>query len=176
MNMKDFKDFFIRVGQPGAWSKNMVYPVTYGVYRDFGIMVKHAPYNMYAPPKNYVEQDWPDEDGKDIYLPTDSDGNPAIAREQFDYEVQFVYHKQHSGETDWMKRANGKIKGLLSAIEGRWLQIQDTYTGVAYDGVILKSIEEDPVFKRRNFDTVIFSVVFSVNHGELANPIVANNN
>lgn len=169
--MRDFKDFYIKVGEAGAWSRNMDYDQPFGVYNEFGIMVKHAPFSMMSKIKNVVVQSWPDEHGDDVYLPKNADGTPSMVREAVDYEVQFVYHRQ-SNDDAWSDCANRAIKNLIDRIQGRWLQIYDEYTGIGYDCVYLQDVDDDPKFRRRGYDTVIFTLTFKINGEPIESPFV----
>ena len=165
--MAEFKDFWVAVGQPGAYSANMTYDMVYGLNRDFGIKIKHAPFSVMPKIKNVVVQSWKDEDGDEVWLPRRSGSSlgsyvPAITHEAVEYNPTFVIFNtaDRYGEYQF---ANDAIRELLSKIEGRWLKIWDEYTQVGYDGVYLTDVDDDPKFKRRNYDHVEFQLKFRVN-------------
>lgn len=158
----EFKDFWIAVGQPGAYSKNMEYTEVFGMNARFGIKIKHAPYSPMAKIKNVVTQSWKDEDGDDVWLPRsiDKDGNyiPAVTHESVDYNPVFVIF----GDKE-VVNSNSAIRDMLQLIEGRWLKIWDEYTQMGFEGVYLTDVDDDPKFKRRNYDYVQFTLKFKIN-------------
>lgn len=167
-----YKDFYIAVGKPGAYSASMAYDTPTPVYETYGCLVKHAPYSIMAKIKNVVTQSWLDEDGDDVYLPQSSNGRPAIVHEAVDYTVQFVFHHSNVvGGESLNDYANQQIRRLVSDIEGRWLKIYDSYTGIGFDGVYLQDVDDDPRFHRRGHDTVIFELNFKVNGRPLDVPL-----
>jgi hypothetical protein len=158
----EFKDFWIAVGQPGAYSKNMEYTEVFGMNARFGIKIKHAPYSPMAKIKNVVTQSWKDENGDDVWLPRaiDKDGNyiPAVTHESVDYNPVFVIF----GDKE-IVNSNSAIRDMLQLIEGRWLKIWDEYTQMGFEGVYLTDVDDDPKFKRRNYDYVQFTLKFKIN-------------
>lgn len=85
---------------------------------------------------------------------------PLDLHDAFDFEPTFVYfRKSPSNENE----AKNNIASFVNAIKGRWLRIFDEYTGIGYDGVYLDSTDQDPKFKKRNYDHVEFSLHFRIN-------------
>ena len=161
--MAEFKDFWIAVGQPGAYKQDMEYSEVFGMNQRFNIKVKHVPYSPMAKIKNVVVQSWKDEDGDDVWLPRRSASSgsgyePAIAHEAVDYKVKFVIF----GDVEKMN-SNEVIHRMVNAIEGRWLKVWDEYTQMGFDGVYLVDVDDDPTFKRRSYDYVEFTLTFRVN-------------
>lgn len=161
--MADFKDFWIAVGQSGAYRQDMVYTEVFGMNQRFNIMVKHAPYSPMAKIKNVVVQSWKDEDGDDVWLPRtlSKDGAsyiPAVTHEAVEYKVKFVIF----GDAEKMN-SNDVIRKMVRTIEGKWLKVWDGYTQMGFEGVYLVDVEDDPTFKRRNYDHVEFTLTFKVN-------------
>lgn len=164
-----FKDFLIAVGQPGAYSSNMVYEPAFGVAAEYQCHVKHAPYSIMNKIKNVVVQSWKDEDGDDVWLPQVTGSkqgayDPDIKHEAVEYKVTFEYMEMDHD-------ANTNIRMLQERIEGRWLKIYDGYTGIGFEGVYLMDIDDDPKFKRRNYDRVQFVLTFKVNGRPLSDPL-----
>lgn len=158
-----FKDFWIAVGQPGAYSKSMQYDEVFGLNARFGIKIKHSPYSPMPKIKNMVVQSWKDEDGDDVWLPRVTDSatgtyKPAITHEAVDFVPKFVIFGDAA-----VTNSNQAIRELLNAIEGRWLKIYDEYTQMGYEGVYLTDADDDPKFKRRSYDYVEFELKFKVN-------------
>lgn len=166
-----FKDFYIAIGQPGAYSASMTYN-TIGVKETYGAYVKHAPYLLMQKSKEAISQSWLDEDGDDVYLPKSANGTPATKHEATDYPVVFAFHMSNRDEYGhFVELANQKISSLISAIKGRWLKIYDTYSGIGFDGVYLQEVDPDPQFVRRKMDTCIFTLTFKINGNQLATPL-----
>ena len=165
-----FKDFFIRVGGPGAYSSSMAYAPAFGVAEKYHCHIKHAPFSMMNKIKNVVVQTWRDEDGDDVWLPRVQSSTPGvyepnIKHDAVEYKATFAYF-----ETGDNADANNKVRLLKEELEGRWLQIFDTYTGIGYDGVYLVDVEDDPKFKRRNYDMVVFTLTFKINGSPITSP------
>lgn len=157
-----FKDFWIAVGQPGAYSNSMEYSEVFGMNTRFGIKIQHAPYSPMAKIKNVVVQSWKDEDGDDVWLPRVSSGlgtyAPAVTHEAVEYNAKFVIF----GDKEKVD-SNAVIREMLKLIEGRWLKIWDEYTQMGFEGVYLIDVDDDPKFKRRNYDHVEFTLKFKIN-------------
>lgn len=159
-----FKDFYIAVGEPGAYSESMEYEVPpIGVFADYNIRIKHAPLAVMPKIKNVVVQSWKDEDGDDIWLPFTTDDNgkkiPAVTHEATEYTPTFVFFSPNNGQPI----ATQNIRALMDRIKGRWLKLWDEYTQLGYTGCVLLNPDEDPKFKRRNYDYVEFQLTFRVN-------------
>lgn len=166
----EFKDFWIAVGEPGAYRSQQQYDKKnlIALNRDFHIKIQHAPYSPMSKIKNVVVQSWKDEDGDDVWLPrvTDSETGkyiPAVTHEAVDYTPRFVFYVTgEDGEFQW--DANQVINELVKRIEGRWLKVWDEYTQIGYDGVYLVDVDDDPKFKRRgNYVHVEFELKFKIN-------------
>lgn len=165
-----FKDFWIAVGEPGAYSKSMVYDKPFGVNERFGIKIKHSPYSPMPKIKNVVVQSWKDENGDDVWLPRKTGSQtgtyePAITHESVDFHPKFVIF----GSTEKVN-SNDAIRRFIQAIQGRWLKVWDEYTQMGYEGVYLEDVDDDPKFKRRNYDYVEFELKFKVNGDNLDAP------
>lgn len=158
-----FKDFWIAVGEPGAYSESMEYNEVFGMHERFGIKIKHAPFSAMPKIKNVVVQSWKDENGDDVWLPRKTGSEPgvyipAITHEAVDYNPTFVIY----GDANVVD-VNIALRELLDTIRGRWLKIWDEYTRLGYEGVYLLDCDDDPKFKRRGFDYVEFELKFRVN-------------
>jgi hypothetical protein len=171
-----FKDFYIAIGQPGAYTNNMSYldengePNIIALNKNYKIKIKHAPYSPMAKIKNVVVQSWKDEDGDDVWLPKVTGSGigsttPAVTHEAVEYNPTFVIY----GDAAKMD-SNSVIRELISRIEGRWLKVWDEYTHMGFEGVYLVDIDDDPKFKRRNYDHIEFTLKFKVNGTNLDAP------
>lgn len=153
-----FQDFWIAVGQPGAYSENMQYDEVFGMNERFGIKIKHAPYSFKPKAKNIIEQNWKDENGVDAWLPMTNNGAAAVTHEALTFNPKFVIFGD-ANVTD----SNKLITQMLEVITGKWLKIWDEYTQKGYEGVYLVDIDDDPRFKRRSYDFVEFGLNFKIN-------------
>ena len=164
-----YKEFYIAIGEPGAYNASMAYSTPVGVYAECGALVKHMPFLLHKKAKEAVTQTWLDEEGDDVYLPKLSNGTAATKHEAEDLTVEFAFHKSIvTNGTRLEDYANQQIGELIAQIDGNWLRIFDEYTGIGYDGVYFKGIGDDPRFMRRQHDTVIFGLVFRVNGSRIS--------
>lgn len=168
----DWKDFYIAVGQPGAYSNDMEYenpPIA--LFADYDIRIKHAPVAVMPKIKNVVVQSWKDEDGDDIWLPMRQGSQPgqyvpAITHESTTYSPIFVMFCPNEGEPV----ATRNVRALMDRIKGRWLKLWDEYTHLGYVGAILSEPDVDPKFKRRNYDYIEFALTFIINGQPIETP------
>ena len=172
MPNNQFKDFWIAVGQPGAYSDSMVYDDVFGVFDRFHLRIKHAPYSLFSKNKNVVVQSWKDEIGDDVWLPQKQGTQygtyvPAITQDAVEYKPTFVYFANNQELDDL---ANSYIYDFIQAINGRWLKIWDEYTQIGYTGVYLLDVDDDPKFKRRNIDHVEITFTFKINGTSINEP------
>lgn len=146
----DYKPFLIAVGGPGAYSQGMSYEPAFDTLEEFGLYVKHTPFSFRPKVKNIISQTWLDEEGDDVYIPEN------ITHEAYNLEVEFVYCGSNGD-------ANEKILNFLDKIEGKWLQIYDSYTRQGRQAVYVESYSDEPKFFRRKVDVIVFRVNFRVN-------------
>ena len=160
---KDYKPFLIAVGDSGCFSENMAYQMPFDTLAAYGLFIKHSPYKVFPQIKNIVTQDWPDENGEDVWLP-----RTGIVNKAYDYDAEFIYYADDGMATE-------NIRKFCDMIKGKWLQIYDTYTGMGRRAVYVTEFDADPPFKRRKIqlteangqpairDYVYFNVKFRVN-------------
>lgn len=134
----------------GTFSPNLKYMPPFDTKERFGLWIKHNPFTLIPKPKNIVSQTWQDEDGDDVFIPS------TIYHEPYEIEIEFIYY-------NFDEMANIRINEFLKEIEGKWLQVYDSYTKIGRQGLYMIECTEDPHFKRRNNDYVEFSVKFKVN-------------
>lgn len=134
----------------GAFSADLEYNDPFDTKERFGLYIKHAPFSLRPKPKNIITQQWKDEDGDDVFIPD------TIYHEPYEMELEFIYLRQDN-------MANVNINAFLDEIEGRWLQIYDSYTQMGRQAIYMVETTNDADFKRRNYDHVSFSVKFKVN-------------
>lgn len=139
---KNYKPFLIAVGEDGCYSDSMIYQPPFDTLDKYGLFIKHSPYKAFPQIKNLVTQDWPDEQGEDVWLP-----KTGIVNKAYDYEVEFIYYADDGMATE-------RIRDFCDEIKGKWLQIYDTYTGMGRKGVYVTEFDADPAFKRRKVQTI----------------------
>lgn len=134
----------------GAYSDNLEYNPVFDTKERYGLYIKHTPFTLRPKPKNIITQAWKDEDGDDVFIPE------KVVHEPYEFECEFLYYRMDNF-------ANQNILAFLREIEGKWLQIYDSYTQMGRRGVYLMEVDEDATFKRRNNDYVVLKVKFKVN-------------
>lgn len=162
---KNYLPFLIAVGEAGSYKESMVYQRPFDTLEKYGLFIKHAPYKAFPQIKNLVTQDWPDENGEDVWLP-----KTGIVNKAYDFNAEFIYYADDGMATE-------NIRAFANEIKGKWLQIYDTYTKMGRKGVYVSEFDPDPPFKRRKIqvreldesgtpairDYVYFKVKFMVN-------------
>ncbi len=159
---KNYLPFLIAVGQAGCYSDSMVYEKAFDTLADYGLFIKHSPYKAYPSIKNLISQDWPDENGEDVWLPV-----TGMVTKAYDYDVEFIYYADDGLATD-------NIRAFCDKIKWKWLQIYDTYSKMGRKAVYVAEFDPDPPFKRRRLkvedgeapkirDYVSFKVKFKIN-------------
>lgn len=150
--MDDYQPLLIRVSTTaGCYSSSLTYGKPFDTNAQYGLLIKHAPFSISPKPKNIIKQEWKDQNGDDVYLPS------TVVYEAYDLELEFVYFEPDNN-------ANAMIRQFIADISGKWLKIYDTYTNIGRQAVYLEEVEEDPTFKRRNGrDCLVFKVKFRVN-------------
>ena len=161
---KNYQPFLISVGEAGSYKESMVYQRPFDTLDKYGLFIKHTPYKAFPQIKNLVTQDWPDENGEDVWLP-----KTGIVNKAYDFDVEFIYYADDGMATE-------NIRAFANEIKGKWLQIYDTYTQMGRKGVYVSEFDADPPFKRRKIqlrvldnglpairDYVYFKVKFRVN-------------
>lgn len=162
---KRYQPFLIAVGERGCYKESMAYQKPFDTFAKYGLYIKHAPYKIFPQIKNLVSQDWPDEHGEDVFLPT-----TGIVNKAYDYDVEFIYYSDDGMATE-------RIREFCEEIKGKWLQIYDTYTKIGRTGVYVMEFDPDPTFVRRKIqlktmegkanvhrDYAYFKVKFRINN------------
>ncbi|MCM1443675.1 MAG: hypothetical protein NC038_04050 [Paludibacter sp.] len=146
-----YKPLLISVSRTsGVFSPDLEYNSPFDTKERFGLWIKHNPFSLRPKPKNIISQTWQDEEGDDVYIPN------KIYHEPYEVELEFIYYSEDD-------MANVNIIAFLKELEGRWLKIYDSYTGIGRQGVYMIECTEEPSFRRRENDYVSFSVKFKVN-------------
>lgn len=135
----------------GAFREDMEYNMPFDTLQKYGLYIKSAPFTIRPKPKNIIEQDWKDEDGSDVYLPE------TIFHEPYEMTLEFIYFR-----ADGM--ANVNISAFVKEIEGKWLQMYESYTQIGRRAIYMSECDDSPTFKRRGLrDFAQFKITFKVN-------------
>lgn len=135
----------------GAFSDDLEYNQAFDTLAKFGLYIKHSPFTLRPKPKNIISQTWRDVDGDDEYIPS------VITHEPYEMELEFIYYR-----FDGMADVN--IRHFVSLIEGKWLRMYETYTGMGRQAIRLIECDDNPTFKRRGLhDYAQFKMIFKVN-------------
>lgn len=139
----EYKPFLIQKLKSGSLVKDS---------RDWGIWIKHVPFQLYPKVKEIAKRSWPEENGDDEYLPD------APKFEAYTTSLDFVYLGAH-GE------GNQQIRSFLNYLsrDGEF-SFYDTYSQIGRTRVRFESFSEK-AFRRRekNKDVIEFSVSLKVN-------------
>lgn len=108
----------------------------------FGMVVSELPFHFVGNPKAPAVRDWPDENGKDVYLP-----DSGLPLSSYDMEVTFMY----KGVFDTM---SVQFRSFIEYLRGgdnngSSLTIFDTYNHVGRQDVYLKSVAPEFLLKQR---------------------------
>ena len=118
---------------------------------EWGIMVKHIPFNIYPDMKDLSSYDWKDQNGIEEFIPD----NPTY--KAYDIECEFLFIGEHG-------TANDKIRSFISYLStDGYFSIYDTYTKIGRTKVRYVSNSPDVLYRRDNSDDkVIFKLSLKV--------------
>lgn len=115
----------------------------------FGVVCQECPFQYLPEIKELPKRDWNDEDGDDVYMPTD-----GLKFKAYDMEVKFLYVgtgyvKQDETVVSKEAEMKEKISGFINFIYGKnaggspLLKIYDEYTLTGRKGVHCISIDNE---------------------------------
>ena len=118
---------------------------------NYGVACQEFPFKVLPETKELPKRDWYDEDGEDVYVPSD-----GMKFKAYDLEVKFIYSDIHapsraSGITK-EKYMRDKIGAFIEFICGRntsgkpFLKIYDEYTKTGRRGVYVLSVDNELYF------------------------------
>lgn len=135
----------------GAFSESLQYGEIFDTKERFGLWIQHSPFTITPAPKNILTQEWKDEDGEDVFIPSN------IVHSAYDMELTFVYLRNDG-------QAVNNITAFIDTIKGKWLKIYDSYIQQGRQGIYMIECDSQPTFKRRNnYNLAIFTCKFKVN-------------
>ena len=103
----------------------------------FRVACQECPFKYLPESKELPKRDWYDEDGDDIYIPTD-----GLKFKAYDMEMKFIY----VGTEQTMKN---DIRGFINFIYGRnengspLLKIYDEYTKIGRKGIYVSNVDNE---------------------------------
>ena len=103
----------------------------------FRVACQECPFKYLPESKELPKRDWYDEDGDDIYIPTD-----GLKFKAYDMEMKFIY----VGTEQTMKN---DIMGFINFIYGRnengspLLKIYDEYTKIGRKGIYVSNVDDE---------------------------------
>lgn len=137
--MASYKKFLIQQQSYNGTSYTNVGSVV-DTYATYGIVCQEFPFKYMPEPKEPAKRDWYDENGEDVYIPTD-----GLKLQAYDVEAKFLY----AGKVNEM---HTKIKGFITFLYGRnsggssMMAIYDEYTKIGKRGVYVAEASEDIYF------------------------------
>ena len=124
----------------------------------YNVVCQDCPFKHLPETKDLAKRDWFDEDGEDVYIPSD-----GLKFKAYDMDVKFLYV---GSESDMSQ----DIKGFINFLYGKntngspLMSIYDEYTKTGRRGVHVKSVGNDLLYYSDASSGVIasFRVVFRV--------------
>lgn len=124
----------------------------------YNVVCQDCPFKHLPETKDLAKRDWFDEDGEDVYIPSD-----GLKFKAYDMDVKFLYV---GSESDMSQ----DIKGFINFLYGKntngspLMSIYDEYTKTGRRGVHVKSVGNDLLYYSDVSSGVIasFRVVFRV--------------
>lgn len=134
----------------GSYSNSLVYSTAFDTYNTYGLMLQHSTYAGRAKAQNIISQQWKDQDGDDTYIPS------TITHESQEIEYTLVYLRNDG-------LLNTKINSFITAVEGRWLKIYDSYTQQGFKAAYLTEFGDIEFRRRGTNEYATIKVKFKVN-------------
>jgi len=118
-------------------------------YTKFGVVCQEMPFKYLPETKDLPKRDWYDEDGEDVYIPTD-----GMKFKAYDVEAKFLYVGTESNMASKLKAFKDFICGKKNIVSGVtvstthnvMLKIYDEYTRTGRRGVYVQSVSNDLFF------------------------------
>lgn len=136
----------------------------------YNIACQECPFKMLPESKELPKREWYDEDGDDVYIPSD-----GLKFKAYDMEVKFIYVgtgyvKQDQTVVTKEQEMKEKVSAFIDFLYGRntngspLLKIYDEYTLIGRQGVYVLSVDNDMMaYDDRNNNVIgIFKVKFRV--------------
>lgn len=106
-------------------------------YETYKIVCQEFPFKYLPESKDLAKRDWYDEDGEDVYVPTD-----GLKMKAYDLEVKFMYSGSKSDMHD-------KLRTFIDFLYGKnsggapFLAVYDEYTGIGLRGLYVSEVPND---------------------------------
>lgn len=138
IDIASYKGFYIKKGEEEKVESNSTW----------SILVKSIPFNIVPDVKDFASNDWSDENGDDVFIPS----QPSY--KGYDMNFDFVYIGAEGS-------ANAKIHDFWSYLQGAEFKFYESYSKIGRQGVYFKSFDPNS-FRRRSKDVVQFAMVFRI--------------
>ena len=128
-------------------------PTIYDTFDEWNIVCKSFPYSFIGEAKDLPTNDWPDEDGLEVYVPKEG----GLRLKPQTIEIEFVCCDMD---------ARMRLKEFSSFITGRdgtdvMFGVYDSYTGLAGYGAVYQKHKPDIYYRRKGTkEIVVFSMEF----------------
>lgn len=142
--MADYKRFYI---QQQTFDGTTYTDVAGAEANTYGVVCQEFPFKYFPEVKELPKRDWVDDDGDDVYYPTDGTKLKA-----FDIDVTFLYagpiHTYQEGGTTILGMRDN-LTAFINFLYGRnsggssCLLIYDEYTDTAFRNVYVKEVSND---------------------------------
>lgn len=114
-------------------------------------MCQECPFKHLPETKDLPKREWYDEDGEDVYVPTD-----GLKMKAYDMEVKFLYVGTEDAMADDLKGFIDFICGRTNVVNGSvvtvdvkknvMLKVYDEYTDTGRQGVYVQSVDNELYF------------------------------
>lgn len=133
--MQDYFKIYMQKESEGSELKETI--------ADFGLYCMEMPFTLFTSTRKLTEREWPDEDGKDVYIPKRLDA------EAYTIKIKFGY----KGEPE---SANEHIKAFWKYLTGNdgsgvYIKLYNDYNGVGRRHVRLSSFSDSPIYVRDEY-------------------------
>lgn len=129
---------YIQQIEPNGASYN--YGTMKNLISDFNIACQEFPFKVFPSTKELASNNWFDEDGDDVYIPSE------MKFEKYDIEVTFLCKGSEASVRqnlqDFASFITGRTKGDVSdTVQSPRLAIYDEYVGIGRKDVVVKQID-----------------------------------
>lgn len=135
----------------------------------YNVVCQECPFKMLPESNELPKREWFDQDGEDVYIPTD-----GLKFKAYDMEVKFIYegtgYKKNQTVVSKEAEMKEKVTGFIDFLYGRntdgypQLKIYDEYTLTGRQGIYVLSVDNEMLaYDDRNNNVIgVFKVKFRV--------------
>ena len=124
---------------------------------EYNIACQSFPFKYYPDAKDAFTTDWKDENGVDVYLPTEA------KKKDYELEAEFIAKGAKGTTQQNVKAFIEKLYGGGTLISSRWA-VYDEHTGLGFKDVRVVSVDPDAYLNDDSDDEVVitFKIKFHV--------------